>query len=335
MRELVFDDARWARATFGHRDEHLRQLERDLPVRVHVRGEKVSLDGDDAPVDLATRVLHEVYALAEAGHPVTSRDVTRAVRVLGESASASLLALYEDHVLSGVGTRTITPKTVAQKHYVDQIRGHDIVYGVGPAGTGKTYLAMAAAISALLAREVKRIVLTRPAVEAGERLGFLPGDMQQKVSPYLRPLQDALHDMLGVDRATQLVDRGVIEIAPLAFMRGRTLNASFVILDEAQNTTREQMKMFLTRLGFDSKAVITGDTSQVDLVRKRDSGLRHSVALLEGVDGIAVTRFTRVDVVRHPLVARIIDAYDAEDQRREAERGDRAGRETGDAGERP
>jgi len=308
---------------FGHRDEHLRQLERELPVRVHVRGEKVSLEGEDAAVDLATRVLHEVYALAESGHPVTSRDMTSAVRVLGESSDASLVDLYGDHILSGVGTRTIAPKTLAQKRYVDQIRSHDIVYGVGPAGTGKTYLAMAAAISALLSRDVKRIVLTRPAVEAGERLGFLPGDMQQKVSPYLRPLQDALHDMLGVDRATQLVERGVIEIAPLAFMRGRTLNASFVILDEAQNSTREQMKMFLTRLGYDSKAVITGDTSQVDLVRKRDSGLRHSLSLLEGVEGIAVTRFTRVDVVRHPLVARIIDAYDADDARREVARAER------------
>jgi phosphate starvation-inducible PhoH-like protein len=207
----------------------------------------------------------------------------------------------------------IAPKGVAQKRYLEVIRDHDVVFGIGPAGTGKTYLAMAMAVSALMQRKVKRIILTRPAVEAGEKLGFLPGDLAEKVNPYLRPLYDAMHDMMDLDKAQALIQRGSIEVAPLAFMRGRTLNDSFVILDEAQNTTAEQMKMFLTRLGYESKAVITGDVTQVDLPEGRKSGLSDAIHLLSGVEGIAFVNFTDVDVVRHPLVAKIVRAYDARD----------------------
>jgi phosphate starvation-inducible PhoH-like protein len=216
-------------------------------------------------------------------------------------------------VLVSARHRVIAPKGVAQKRYLEVIRDHDVVFGIGPAGTGKTYLAMAMAVSALMQRKVKRIILTRPAVEAGEKLGFLPGDLAEKVNPYLRPLYDAMHDMMDLDKAQALIQRGSIEVAPLAFMRGRTLNDSFVILDEAQNTTAEQMKMFLTRLGYESKAVITGDVTQVDLPEGRKSGLSDAIHLLSGVEGIAFVNFTDVDVVRHPLVAKIVRAYDARD----------------------
>ncbi len=315
-----FEEAPATRAVFGHRDDNLRLLEQELTVDIHARGQQVSIEGDPIDADLARRTLQQLYALAQRGYAINGADVVRASEILREAPETDLRSIFMDTVVTGSGHRAITPKTIAQKRYIDTIRSHDVVFGVGPAGTGKTYLAMAVAIAALLDRRVKRIVLTRPAVEAGERLGFLPGDLQEKVSPYLRPLYDALHDMLGFDRASQLVERGVVEVAPLAFMRGRTLNASFVILDEAQNTTREQMKMFLTRLGFDSRAVITGDVTQVDLEHKGHSGLQHSVALLEGVQGIGVCRFSRVDVVRHPLVKRIIAAYDREDERAEQER---------------
>jgi phosphate starvation-inducible protein PhoH and related proteins len=216
----------------------------------------------------------------------------------------------------GTGKKGVQPKSVAQQQYVKAMREYDVVFGIGPAGTGKTYLAMAAAVSALLSRKYKRIILTRPAVEAGEKLGFLPGDLAEKVNPYLRPLYDALHDMMDMERAQDLLQRGTIEVAPLAFMRGRTLNSSFVILDEAQNTTADQMKMFLTRLGYDSKAIITGDVTQVDLPDGRKSGLRDAMNLLSGVEGIAMCKFSDADVVRHPLVQRIIRAYDARDAKR-------------------
>jgi phosphate starvation-inducible PhoH-like protein len=239
--------------------------------------------------------------------------------VLRGDRKAEIKGIFHDNVLTGSRARPVAPKGLAQKRYVDAIRQQDIVFGIGPAGTGKTYLAMAMAVRALLDKEVKRIVLCRPAVEAGEKLGFLPGTMAEKVNPYLRPLYDALHDMMDFERAQQLVERGVIEVAPLAFMRGRTLNDSFVILDEAQNSTSEQMKMFLTRLGFDSKAVITGDVTQVDLPSGQRSGLLEAQQLLAEIAGIAFCYFTEIDVVRHPLVQSIIKAYD----RRDAERGAR------------
>jgi phosphate starvation-inducible PhoH-like protein len=233
--------------------------------------------------------------------------------MLREHPEVRLRDVFHDVVLVSARHRVIAPKGLAQKKYVEAIRDHDVVFGIGPAGTGKTYLAMAMAVAALTSRQIKRIILTRPAVEAGEKLGFLPGDLAEKVNPYLRPLYDAMHDMMDMDKAQALIQRGQIEVAPLAFMRGRTLNDSFVILDEAQNTTPEQMKMFLTRLGFDSKAVITGDVTQVDLPEGRKSGLSDAVQLLGGVDGIKFCTFTDVDVVRHPLVARIVRAYDARD----------------------
>lgn len=307
-------DSNVARSVFGHRDENLRLLADELTVDIHTRGTQVSLEGD--PIDIATaeRVIRQLYSLAEAGHPVHSADVVRATHVLRDAPKANIGEIFNDTILTGASGRPITPKTQAQKTYVDTIRSHDIVFGLGPAGTGKTYLAMALAVAALNRRAVKRIILTRPAVEAGEKLGFLPGDLRDKVSPYLRPLYDALYDMVDMERADQLIERGVVEVAPLAFMRGRTLNDAFVIFDEAQNATRAQMKMFLTRIGFSSQAVITGDVTQIDLDERQRSGLGHAVTLLDGVPGIAVSRFTDVDVVRHPLVRRIIAAYDRDDE---------------------
>jgi phosphate starvation-inducible PhoH-like protein len=311
-------DAHVARALFGPREETLRRIEHELTVDIHARGQRVTITGDEIDTSVARSLLEQLYALSADGVTLSGADVGRAAEILRDAPGTRLTDIFRDAILTGTGNRQVTPKTLAQKNYVEAVRRRDVVFGIGPAGTGKTYLAMAVAISSLLRREVKRIVLTRPAVEAGERLGFLPGDLQEKVSPYLRPLYDALNDMLGFERAAQLVEKGVIEIAPLAFMRGRTLNASFVILDEAQNTTREQMKMFLTRLGYDSRAVITGDGSQIDLERKETSGLQHAVRLLEFVEGIEVCRFTEMDVMHHPLVKRIIAAYDQEQRELEA-----------------
>jgi len=275
--------------------------------------------GAPSDVGVARKVLEELYGLVRSGSDVQARDVREAVRIATQSPEVPLGEVYED-VLGAVGSRRrIAAKNASQRRYVEAIRAHDLVFAVGPAGTGKTYLAMAMAVAALNRHEVSRLILARPAVEAGEKLGFLPGSMAEKVNPYLRPLYDALHDMMDFEKAARLMDRGVIEVAPLAFMRGRTLNDSFVILDEAQNTTPEQMKMFLTRLGFNSKAVVTGDVTQIDLPPDKRSGLVDAVRVLEGVPAIAFMQFTEADVVRHPLVQAIVRAYEAEGARREAD----------------
>jgi phosphate starvation-inducible protein PhoH and related proteins len=295
---------------YGDGERHLRVLERELAVDVRARGNEVRLVGEPRAVGAARKVLEELYGWLRDGQPVHVRDVTAAARLASGRPEVDLADVYED-VLSSVGSRRrVIAKNLSQRQYIEAIRGHDLVFALGPAGTGKTYLAMACAVAALNRREVSRVILTRPAVEAGEKLGFLPGTMAEKVNPYLRPLYDALHDMVPYEKAERLVERGAIEVAPLAFMRGRTLNDSFVILDEAQNTTSEQMKMLLTRLGFDSKAVVTGDTTQIDLPPDKTSGLIEATRVLEGVEGIGFMRFTEADVVRHPLVQQIIRAYD-------------------------
>jgi phosphate starvation-inducible protein PhoH and related proteins len=295
---------------FGRGDANLRAIEKLLAVAVSARGTRVTIRGGDQDVQLASSILVQLYDLVAAGHPVTPADVKRAVGMVRSRPEIKLGSVFLDTIYRTKGGRSIAPKGLNQKLYVEAVRRSDIVFGVGPAGTGKTYLAMAMALAALHKKEVKRVVLTRPAVEAGESLGFLPGDLFDKVSPYLRPLYDALHDMLDYDQAQRLIERNTIEVAPLAFMRGRTLNGAFVILDEAQNATRAQMKMFLTRLGFESKAVITGDITQVDLPRSVGSGLVDATRVLGGVEGIEICYFTSDDVVRHPLVTKIIEAYD-------------------------
>ena len=293
----------------GNQSENLKLVERRLGVRVGQRGTELLLSGPPDAVAFAAKLFEQLEGIVRAGRPVYKEDVEQAIKVLGRAGPESLHDLFLGSVLTR-GSKQIAPKSLAQKAYVDAVRSHDIVFGIGPAGTGKTYLAMAMAVAFLQERKVKRIVLARPAVEAGEKLGFLPGDLAEKVNPYLRPLYDALHDMMDADKATAMMEQGTIEVAPLAFMRGRTLNDAFVILDEAQNTTVEQMKMFLTRLGFRSKAVITGDVTQVDLPAGRMSGLSHARKILAGVKGISFSHFTDVDVVRHPLVQEVIRAYE-------------------------
>ncbi|MDT5276988.1 MAG: phosphate starvation-inducible protein PhoH [Mycobacterium sp.] len=292
----------------GSADENLRALERILAADLHVRGNAVTLSGEPADVALAERVLSELVAIVAGGQPLTPEVVRHSVAMLvgaGNESPAEVLTL---DILARRG-KTIRPKTLNQKRYVDAIDAHTIVLGIGPAGTGKTYLAMAKAVKALQAKQVTRIILTRPAVEAGERLGFLPGTLSEKIDPYLRPLYDALHDMMDPELIPKLMASGVIEVAPLAYMRGRTLNDAFIILDEAQNTTTEQMKMFLTRLGFGSKVVVTGDVTQIDLPGGARSGLRAAVDVLDGIDDIHVAELTSADVVRHRLVSEIVDAY--------------------------
>ena len=309
-RKLTFPDHQLMQALCGEHNAHLRVLERKLGIAVHMRGNAIQLRGGDWQIELASKVLVQLYDLLKGNYPVYANDVDYAVRILSDDQSVVLKDIFRDEVFISSKKKIITPKTINQKTYIERIRTSDMVFGIGPAGTGKTYLAMAMAVSSLITKEVNRVVLARPAVEAGERLGFLPGDLSEKVNPYLRPLYDALHDMMDFDNASRLIQQGVIEVAPLAFMRGRTLNGSFVILDEAQNATREQMKMFLTRLGFSSKAVITGDVTQTDLPEGTRSGLLEAKELLKGIEGIDFVYFSRQDVIRHPLVQEIIDAYE-------------------------
>jgi phosphate starvation-inducible protein PhoH and related proteins len=310
LRKVSFDDVGVFQALVGELSKNIKHIEKLLGLRISVKGNSIGILGETPSVDVAERLLKQLYPLARDGFPINPSDIDQGIRLLLANPSAKIKDLLRDTVFTSHGKRPITPKTLLQKQYIQAIKTHDIVFGIGPAGTGKTYLAMAMAMASFLKKELRRIILTRPAVEAGERLGFLPGDLYEKVNPYLRPLYDALHDMIDFEKASRMIERGDIEVAPLAFMRGRTLNDSFVILDEAQNTTSEQMKMFLTRLGYSSRAVITGDVTQVDLPDGTVSGLTEARDILNDIEGIAFVTFTEKDVVRHPLVQEIIRAYE-------------------------
>jgi phosphate starvation-inducible PhoH-like protein len=299
----------------GKRNGRSAVLERETGAVLHVRGNEVTIEGEGR--ELVERLLRQLYALARAGMPLDPADLARALEMLRHNPRADLREVFEDTILERPSDgKAIVPRSVAQKRYVGYVRSHALTFGIGPAGTGKTFLAMAMAVRMLVDKQVRRIVVSRPAIEAGERLGFLPGTLEDKISPYLRPLYDALHDMFPADKVLQMMERGTLEIAPLAYMRGRTLSDAFIILDEAQNTTREQMKMFLTRIGHGTKAVVTGDPSQVDLPGGQRSGLAHALRVLQGVDGVAVCQFSEVDVMRHPLVAAIVAAYERDSRRR-------------------
>jgi len=313
---LTFDDNTLLLNLCGERNANLKLIEEALQARLNLRGDRITLTGEESEVKLAQRLLEELYGLLREGYPLYPSDVNHAIQILSGNFKARLRDIFLDSVYVTSKKRVITPKSLAQKEYIDAIRTYDIVFGIGPAGTGKTYLAMATAVAALNAGEITRVILVRPAVEAGEKLGFLPGDLVEKVNPYVRPLYDALHDMIDFEQTSTLLQRGVIEVAPLAFMRGRTLNDCFVILDEAQNTTPEQMKMFLTRLGISSKAVITGDITQIDLPNGTRSGLIETVEILTDVEGLKFVYFTDKDVIRHRLVQDIIKAYERAERKK-------------------
>jgi phosphate starvation-inducible protein PhoH and related proteins len=310
MRKVTVPDE-GAESLFGTYDENLKHLESIFNVRIRTSGSELIVEGDPAEVARAEKVLDQLSTLIRGGYRLAKGDVRTAAQLVAQDENVELADYFLRSSTKTSGKRQVVPKSVTQKKYLDTIEQHDIVFGIGPAGTGKTYLAMAQAVSFLLSKRVSRIILARPAVEAGEKLGFLPGDLQEKVNPYLRPLYDALYDMIDLDRAERLLERGTIEVAPIAFMRGRTLNDAFVILDEAQNTTSEQMKMFLTRLGFGSKAVITGDVTQIDLPTGRTSGLVEAMKVIGHVPGISFIHFDEKDVVRHTLVQQIVKAYEA------------------------
>ena len=314
--KLSFADPEALQALCGSNNSRLKLVERTASAQVFLRGNEVTIEGEPEHVAVAKSALEQLYDMALAGKPLGSDDVVRAVKMIQGDASQPIEKVFGETILSPRAGRPIAPKGQAQMKYVELVRSNDVVFATGPAGTGKTYLAVALAVRALLDKQIRRIVLTRPAIEAGERLGFLPGTLEEKIDPYLRPLHDALADMLVPEQLERFLADKTIEIAPLAFMRGRTISGSFIILDEAQNTTPEQMKMFLTRMGFDSKAVITGDISQTDLPRGQRSGLRDALELVDGIRGIGTVQFTDVDVVRHPLVAALIRAYDARDRER-------------------
>jgi phosphate starvation-inducible PhoH-like protein len=318
--KLVLADNEEAVALAGTHDENLRLIERELGAHIGARGNEIRVRGTREQVARATELLGELRKLVQMGHPITTGEVEYAARLVGSGRAQAEEVLFSDVVLVTERGKPIKPHTQTQRAYVEAMAHADLTFAIGPAGTGKTYLAMAMAVSALRDRRASRVMLTRPALEAGEKLGFLPGDIAAKVDPYLRPLFDALYDMMDLEKAQRMVERGMIEVAPLAFMRGRTLNDSFIILDEAQNTTPEQMKMFLTRLGFGSKAVVTGDITQTDLPRGQVSGLNHVREILPGIPGIAFVYFSDQDVVRHELVQRIIQAYDQHEAGRSGRR---------------
>ncbi len=297
-------------ALVGRMDENLKAIEKHLKVRVSARGNEVFIDGDESVSEEAELLLNKLLGLLQSGYTISTGDIKTAVGLLRQNPETDLTSFFLSNRIIPSTKKSVFPKSYNQKNYIEAMQNFDLVFAVGPAGTGKTYLAMAMALSALTNRAVSRIILTRPAVEAGEKLGFLPGDLLEKVNPYLRPLYDALYDLVELDKASRFVEKGLIEIAPIAFMRGRTLNDSFVILDEAQNTTSEQMKMFLTRLGFNSKAVVTGDITQIDLPPGKISGLKEAVDVLGHLDQIGFQYFDEHDVVRHPLVKKIIRAYE-------------------------
>jgi phosphate starvation-inducible protein PhoH and related proteins len=310
MRKITVPDE-GAESLFGTHDENLKQLEGLFSVRIRTNGHELIVEGEAGDVARAEKVVEQLATLMRGGYKLGKGDVKTASQLVAQDGNVELADYFLRGAARTSGKKQVMPKSVNQRRYLDAIEQHDIVFGIGPAGTGKTYLAMAQAVSYLVAKRVSRIVLARPAVEAGEKLGFLPGDLQEKVNPYLRPLYDALYDMMEIERADRLLERGTIEVAPIAFMRGRTLNDAFVILDEAQNTTSEQMKMFLTRLGYGSKAVITGDITQIDLPAARQSGLVEAMKVVGNVEGIAFIHFDDKDVVRHPLVQQIVKAYEA------------------------
>lgn len=312
--ELTFQDNALARTLFGDLNKNLVALEKAAGVSIRARGNAITLVGAAHEVAVAVSLLEQLAELVQAGYPVYLQDFAYGLRILEKNQRARLKDIFLDKVYITANHRVVSPKSINQKNYIENIRARDIVFGIGPAGTGKTYLAVAMAISAYAENRVKNIILTRPAVEAGEKLGFLPGDLAQKVDPYLRPLYDALNDMLGREKVAELIEKGLVEIAPLAYMRGRTLNNAFVILDEAQNTSRAQMKMFLTRLGFHSKAVITGDITQIDLPHDKISGLVDAARVLRNINDIGFSTFSDVDVVRHPLVQAIIRAYEKKEK---------------------
>lgn len=312
--DIQVKDPNEAISLFGNSDSNLKILEQELGISIVTRGEELNISGNDDQVEQAKRILEELLSIIRKGIQISQRDVTYAIQLENKGTLEYFKELYEEEITKNSKGKSIRVKTLGQSQYINAIRKNDLVFGIGPAGTGKTYLAVVMAINALKNGHVKKIILTRPAVEAGESLGFLPGDLKEKVDPYLRPLYDALHDLLGTEHTQRLIERGTIEIAPLAYMRGRTLDDAFVILDEAQNTTQAQMKMFLTRLGFGSKMVITGDKTQVDLPKGAQSGLIAAEKLLTGVKGIAFVILEQSDVVRHPLVRRIIEAYEKNDK---------------------
>jgi phosphate starvation-inducible PhoH-like protein len=321
--KLAFDDPEALQQLCGSNNSRLKLIERTAGAEVHLRGNEITIEGDETATSTAKSAINQLYDMALDGKPLSSDDVVRAVRLLQGNGTETIANVFGETIITPRSGRPIAPKGATQKRYVDMVRQNDIVFAIGPAGTGKTYLAMALAVRALLDKQVRRIILTRPAVEAGERLGFLPGTLEEKVDPYLRPLFDALHDMLDAERLQRLMVENIIEVAPLAFLRGRTLNESFIVLDEAQNTTPAQMKMFLTRMGYGAKVVITGDITQTDLPSGQRSGLRDALDLVRDIRGIGNIEFTDADVVRHPLVAALIRAYDARDRARFEAREDR------------
>lgn len=310
-KDLIFENNNSLKQLCGEKNSNIKEIERIFDIKLHTRGNKITLQGGPQNLDNAEKFTNQIYELIKKGYNLEPGDIELASRII-LSDKHSLEDIFLDTICVSTRKRIIAPKSLAQKHYIDSIRKNDVVFGIGPAGTGKTYLVMALAVSAFLNHQFNRIILTRPAVEAGEKLGFLPGDLSQKVDPYLRPLFDALYEMMDYDKVSRLIEKGAIEIAPLAFMRGRTLNDAFVILDEAQNTTSMQMKMFLTRLGFNSKAVITGDVTQIDLEKNTVSGLIHSENILKNIPKLDFVYFSNRDVVRHPIIKKIIEAYEKE-----------------------